>query len=1051
MKFAHIADTHIRNLKYHYEYKAVFEALYARLKQEKVDCIIHCGDIAHTKTQISPEFVEMCADFFKSLANIAPTYIILGNHDGNLRNSSRQDALTPIAEALDLPDLHLLKKSGEVRLGNGFNLNVLSVFDEDNWVEPSNPDEINIALYHGSVSGCQTDTGWSMEYGEHDVSVFDGFDFGFLGDIHKTNQVLDLDGRLRYPGSTVQQNHGETNDKGFLIWDIKDRDTFSCKHHVLDNPKPFVTVELTQKGRIPKKAIIPEGARLRLVSNNNLPLDKMRRAVDVAKTRFKPESITYLNRAAGQYGSVDELTDGLRLEDLRSIKVQEELISEYLKDYQADSEMLDRVYGMNKKYNFMAEEDEEIARNINWCLTSLEWDNLFNYGGGNSINFNNMNGIVGIFGKNFSGKSSIIDSFLYALFNSTSKNVRKNLNIINQTKDSGAGKVTIEIGNKSYTVERTSEKYLKKLHGQETMEAKTDVEFYSYDAATDETTSLNGLTRAGTDKNIRKVFGSLEDFLLTSMSSQLGSLAFISEGSTKRKEILAKFLDLEIFDRKYKLAKDDASDLRGAIKRLEGREFDSEIKEAKQLLFNNEANNLKHQNTCASIKKKIKKEERKQKKLVDKVGAVRAESIDIQMCLDKKTVLEEKRDVLEEKNSTNNLDIKKNNSFIDKAKEFLSDFDIEALNSKKQIAADKAKTLDELTRKIEDEERTLDIYCSRAKNLEGVPCGDAFVTSCKFIKDAYEASKLIDGVRETVSGLDNERVECDGEILALDMATVEDHLSKYDKLLKKESDKESENVKLRLDIERNNNQIFSLDAGLSDNQKDVDYYYQNQEAIENYNGLLRSIESSKKLLLELEEELETCESEMLELYKLHGSLEQNIKNLQEQQDELTQLREDYGAYDLYMKCVHSNGIAYDIIKRKLPTINNEIAKILTNIVNFEVFLEDDGRKLDIYIKHPRFEPRPLELGSGAEKTISAMAIRLALLNVSSLPKGNIFILDEPGTSLDEENMEGFVRMMEMVKGHFKTVLLISHLDSLKDSVDTQLVIDKKDGLAYINQ
>jgi DNA repair exonuclease SbcCD ATPase subunit len=149
--------------------------------------------------------------------------------------------------------------------------------------------------------------------------------------------------------------------------------------------------------------------------------------------------------------------------------------------------------------------------------------------------------------------------------------------------------------------------------------------------------------------------------------------------------------------------------------------------------------------------------------------------------------------------------------------------------------------------------------------------------------------------------------------------------------------------------------------------------------------------------------------------------------------------------------MNSNGIAYDIIKKKLPVINNEIAKVLTNIVNFDVFLENDGRKLDIYIKHPRFEPRPLELGSGAEKTISAMAIRLALLSVSSLPKGNVFILDEPGTALDEENMEGFVRILDMVKDYFKTVLLISHLDSLKDCVDTQIVIDKREGFAFINQ
>ena len=127
MKFAHIADTHIRNLKYHYEYKAVFEQLYEKLREEKVDYIIHCGDIAHTKTQISPEFVEMCATFLDTLSDIAPTYVILGNHDGNLRNSSRQDALTPIVEALQHPKLHLLKNSGEVHLAPDLVMNVLLV------------------------------------------------------------------------------------------------------------------------------------------------------------------------------------------------------------------------------------------------------------------------------------------------------------------------------------------------------------------------------------------------------------------------------------------------------------------------------------------------------------------------------------------------------------------------------------------------------------------------------------------------------------------------------------------------------------------------------------------------------------------------------------------------------------------------------------------------------------------------------------------------------------------------------------------------------------
>ena len=113
MKIAHIADTHIKNLKYHYEYRIVFDQLYQTLREKEVDYIVHCGDIAHTKTQLSPEFFQMCASFLHNLGDIAPTYIILGNHDGNLKNATRQDAISPIVDALSHKNIHLLKNSGE--------------------------------------------------------------------------------------------------------------------------------------------------------------------------------------------------------------------------------------------------------------------------------------------------------------------------------------------------------------------------------------------------------------------------------------------------------------------------------------------------------------------------------------------------------------------------------------------------------------------------------------------------------------------------------------------------------------------------------------------------------------------------------------------------------------------------------------------------------------------------------------------------------------------------------------------------------------------------
>ena len=281
-----------------------------------------------------------------------------------MKNSSRQDALTPIADAINHPDLHLLKDSGEVQIGPDVSLNVLSVFDEDNWVIPSDKNKINIALYHGSISGVKTDTGWIMQHGDHPISIFRGHDYAFLGDIHKTNQILDEEGKIRYSGSTVQQNHGESNDKGFLIWDIQDKESFTCRHIELKNPRPFVTINLTPKGKMPRGTKVPEKCRLRLVSRNNLPLDVMKKALDVAKRRFKPESISFLNRASGERGTVEDSTKSLEADDLRDVEIQRSLITEYLKDYEVHDDLLKKVIDLNLKYNKIAEDNEDISRNI---------------------------------------------------------------------------------------------------------------------------------------------------------------------------------------------------------------------------------------------------------------------------------------------------------------------------------------------------------------------------------------------------------------------------------------------------------------------------------------------------------------------------------------------------------------------------------------------------------------------------------------------------------------------------------------------------------------
>ena len=107
--------------------------------------------------------------------------------------------------------------------------------------------------------------------------------------------------------------------------------------------------------------------------------------------------------------------------------------------------IMEKVLELNKKYNQTIEANEEVSRNVIWKIKNAEWDNLFNYGEKNTLNFENLKGLVGIFGRNYSGKSSIVDSILFTLFNATSKGERKNVHVINQNKQKAKGKIQIEI------------------------------------------------------------------------------------------------------------------------------------------------------------------------------------------------------------------------------------------------------------------------------------------------------------------------------------------------------------------------------------------------------------------------------------------------------------------------------------------------------------------------------------------------------------------------------------------------------------------------------
>jgi len=193
----HISDIHIRNTKRHDEYLSVFDKLYSEIKHtNSINCV--CGDIVHTKTQMSPELIQITSDFFINLSRINPTFVITGNHDTNLSNRNRLDALEPIINNIQLDsevksNLYYLKESGIYTINNSIDLVVFSVLDGiekynemiDYYKEYySDNNRKSYAMYHGTVKGAVTDLGYKLAEEKITTNMFMHFDHTLLGDIH---------------------------------------------------------------------------------------------------------------------------------------------------------------------------------------------------------------------------------------------------------------------------------------------------------------------------------------------------------------------------------------------------------------------------------------------------------------------------------------------------------------------------------------------------------------------------------------------------------------------------------------------------------------------------------------------------------------------------------------------------------------------------------------------------------------------------------------------------------------------------------------------------
>ncbi len=997
MKIAHTADVHIRGNQFLDEMNFTFDKFLSDAKEKKVELLVIAGDLYHSKLTVTNEYFETCRKFLKSFADAGIKVLIIpGNHDLALNNVDRVDAITPVFNSIK--DVHpdkifYEKNSGLIFQYKNFNFWHMSCLDDKSlWPTKKDlkkhKDKINVALYHGTINNSVVDSGWVSRGNKDEMPIFEGFDFAFLGDIHK-HQFLSP--TVAYPGSLRQNDYGESGEKGYIFWDIEESKKFKANHVVLEQKRYFVTIEVDSPKSLENfSGKVPPDSRIRIRPTNKLTPADETLVKEWVKIKFKPHNNPLVLSFDEEEESTFSLNDGTVIDltqNIRNEETQKKLIEEYLTTQGVeDKDLLKKVVEVDKIYHSYV---DSVPRGIIWSPKKFEWSNMFSYGENNVIDFTKTKGIVGIFGQNGSGKSSICDTFCFGITNKINKeNANKNSLYVNVRCSEAKVKHVITCENKDWTIER---KVSNKKNKNDEVKTTNSVSFFSGKVASKKNENEEDLVQ--TNFEIQKTFGTNEDLVMTSVVTQFGLTNLIDSKKTERKKTYAKFFDLDIFENKFNMANEDFRKIKMSVENYENRNLTEELTNAKS--------SLKEEKENLSILEETKV------KLGEMMNKLIYEHS--KMNIDKSFVTKSSIDAIKSKIEKTVEKIKQLEGEI----EFSDTLSVSSLRDE----ISKHEQIERVLKELEKEKIGL---AKRLQVLQEIP-GHDVCHECSLVKNAYESSPRLPEI-------DKEITQIRKQIMSSEqVADMKARIKKIE--IENRKKEELELLKASLSLEES--ALDSLESSLKQRKSEDDE---------------KRVQKIEKMKIDLSQKLNQTESKIFEKAKNQGRLEELISKLQEEISKRDEILGKFHVYQLYMKAMGKDGIAYMILSKKIPAIESEVNKILSQIVNFKFKIENDQKEKSInyYIVEPHKGTRQAELASGGEKTIISIALRAALWKHCQLPKPNVLFLDEPFGFLDVEKYDLMLNLLEYLKNYFSTIFVISHNEDIKTSMDSIIYVRLND-------
>ena len=1032
-KIYHISDVHIRTLKRHQEYRHVFENMFNYINQTKTEnsIAVVTGDIVHSKLDMSPELIRMLTDFFRGF-NI-PTIVILGNHDMNLNNLYREDALSPVLDMIKNDNIVFIKDNGVFDFA-GITWNHMAVN-----VEPAHyingndikTDNTKIALHHGAVHSAKTDIGYEISNEHVTTDLFAGHDMTLLGDIHKPAQFLNSEKTIAYPGSLIQQNHGEALDHGILIWDVKTRKAEFVEIH---NDYGYVTIETNGPNIIKSPHRMPNKPRIRIKFNETSAAD-MKKLVTTIRKKYNVQDITIQRTISANH---ETNTNSIAIGNVRDVEYQNTLLTDFInvKFPTATPNELDAIRHINRSINSKLPAVESL-RHITWHPVSFEFENMFSYGDGNRVDFNKMSDVCGLFASNTSGKSSLLDAITYTIFDKCSKTSKAH-EVLNNKQSSFKGIFKFKMNDVLYTIERTGTKK-KDTH------VKVDVNFYT------ETENLNGDERSDTNKSIRRYIGTYNDFILTAFSLQADNNNFIEKSQRERKDLLSQFLDITVFEQLYQLATDEIKETNGRLKAFKKTDFAETITSTDTIIKDNSKlikDINKNESTNQDLRNKLQEDILQ---LIESKQPTSYEGDDISILQETESGLIDKIETLQTTIDETEQIITNYQDKIDIISKTVTiqNYNVPDLKDKVRQLVDTEFQLDDLQEDLQKQQRIVNDKQTKIEHLET----HEYDPNCKycvsnvFVQDAIQAKDEINQDRKILDDIQNNINLTDIEVAKL--TVYKQSLEQYNESIDNINTHTNKIELLELQLQIHENDLQTKESELENNIERQDLFKRNETAIQHN--------------IKIDNEITICKSKIntvtIEIKKLqdqikinHGEIEvakTQRKTALEQLEIYQQLETEYKAYEYYLKSVNRDGIPYDLISKAIPKIETEINNVLNQVVDFNMVMNTDGKNINGYIIYDEDNYWPLELTSGMERFISSLAIRIALINVSALPRPNFIAIDEGWGSLDADHIASVTNLFDYFRTKFDFSIIISHVDTMRDMVDNLIEVNKINGYSQI--